>query len=442
MLVPQSFSTYTLERHVQGAAIKRILAAALQAVDPQTAVSHFVQRQGDVLFVDGQAYPLGKNGRIILIGLGKAAQAMTLPLATLLADFSLSGLIISKHAILPMTGFEIQPGGHPMPDENSLRAGEKAIRLVHDLDENDLVLCLISGGGSALMSAPQAGISLLDMRGLTAALLGCGARIDEINCLRRHLDRLKGGGLARLAFPARVVSLILSDVVDNSLETIASGPTAPDPSTRLDALAILEKYELNSRTPVEIVRALQVSPETSGADDPIFERVQNVIIGSNALVVNAVLRQAQAEGITAFSLGSEWQGEARQVAGHFCQMFGSVPYPRPFCMAAGGETTVSLRGSGKGGRNQELALAAVRVLAGMQNSLLVTFATDGEDGPTDAAGAVVSSETLQRGLDRGFSPDEFLENNDAYTYFGALSDLLKPGPTGTNVNDLTLMFGF
>jgi hydroxypyruvate reductase len=303
------------------------------------------------------------------------------------------------------------------------------------------VICLISGGGSALMSAPQPGVSLSDLRGLTSALLACGARIDEINTLRRHLDGLKGGGLARLAAPAKVVSLILSDVVGNPLEAIASGPTAPDPSSRADALGVLEKYDLTAKVPQAILDILKTAPETPKPGDGLFERVQNVIVGSNALAAESALSQARSEGFHPQLLGNDWQGEAREVARELSQRLIQSPLPRPFCLIAGGETTVTLRGNGLGGRNQELALAAVRELAGRRDTLLVSLATDGEDGPTDAAGAVVSAESLQRGLDQGLSPETFLDDNDAYHYFSALEDLLKPGPTGTNVNDVTFCFG-
>jgi hydroxypyruvate reductase len=368
---------------------------------------------------------------------------MALPLADLLSDQSPRGLLIPKQAsIQPPSGFEIQPGGHPVPDEMSLRAGEKALELVENLNENDLLICLISGGGSALMTAPHPGISLSDLQQLTSALLACGARVDEINTLRRHLDLLKGGGLARLASPARVVSLILSDVVDNPLEAIASGPTAPDPSRRADALGVLEKYSLMDKVPKSIRELLGTAPETPKPGDELFERVQNVIVGSNALAAESAFRLARSEGFHPYLLGNHWQGEAREVGRELSRLLKHSSEQRPFCLIAGGETTVTLRGNGRGGRNQELALAAVEELAGPHDVMLVALATDGEDGPTDAAGAVVSGDTMQRGLNIGLAPEDFLVNDDSYTYFNALNDLLKPGPTGTNVNDLMFCFGF
>lgn len=457
-IAPASFHARTLSAHPRGQAVQRILAAAIQAVEPQTAVLRFIRREGETLWVADRPYDLTRIGEIRLLGVGKAALGMTLPVLRLLADRPLRALLIPK--TLP-AGFSlatlgeglfhrvhIQPGGHPLPNESSLLAGQQARALAAGLTERDLLICLISGGGSALMSAPRAGVTLDDLQSLTASLLACGARIDEINLLRRHLDELKGGGLARLAAPARVVSLILSDVVGSPLEAIASGPTAPDPSTRAEALAVLQRYGLTETIPPAILRVLQTAPETPKPGEPLFERVQNVIVGSNRLAAQAALEQAAREGFQTGFLGDDWQGEARETAGRLCALLAAhfpdrtgdgLPGGENLCLIAGGETTVTLRGSGRGGRNQELALAAVRPLSRLPGSLLIALATDGEDGPTDAAGAVVSHETLARGLRLGLDPDVFLAANDSYSYFSALDDLLRPGPTGTNVNDLTFL---
>jgi hydroxypyruvate reductase len=432
--------------------VARILAATMQAVEPGAAVRNFVKREEQALQIAGQEIHLEQIRQITILGLGKAAQAMTAPLLEMLADQNLQGLLIPKQVSgQPGPGFEVCPGGHPVPDENSLLAGQKALALVDALRPGDLLICLISGGGSALMSAPLQGVTLTDLRALTSALLGCGARIDEINTLRRHLDRLKGGGLARAAHArgARLVSLILSDVVFNPLEAIASGPTAPDPSTRAEALAVLDKYGLRQNCPAAILHALESAPETPKADDPLFKNVENALVGSNLLAAQAALAQGETEGFQTKLLGNDWQGEARLVARELCRELKRTPIPRPFCLVAGGETTVTLLGKGRGGRNQELALAAAVELAGLPNVMLVSLATDGEDGPgseqggaMDAAGALVCGETLARGQERGLDAQASLENNDSYPYFSALGDLLKPGPSGTNVNDLTFLFGF
>jgi hydroxypyruvate reductase len=442
MLSPLSFSTQSLIDCPYGEAITSILAAALQAVDPGMSVRRFVQRAGNSLWVDGHTYPIEDMQQIRVLGLGKAAHGMAESFVEIITGFPYRGLLIPKYAPAQfLKEFTVSPGGHPVPDHRSLLAGRQAIRFVSGLSEEDLLICLISGGGSALMAAPLAGVSLADLQALTAILLACGARIDEINTLRRHLDQLKGGGLAKLASPARTISLILSDVVNSPLEVVASGPTAPDPSSLADVQRVLDKYDLQQTIPASILAVLETTPETPKLGDPLFERVQNLVVGSNLQATQAALHQAQREGFTIRSLGNNWQGEACLVAVELSRILKSAPDQRPFCLVAGGETTVTLRGGGRGGRNQELALAAVQELAGLPNVMFVTLATDGEDGPTDAAGAVVSGDTLQRGLEGGLKPQTFLEDNDAYSYFSALGDLLKPGPSGTNVNDLVFLFG-
>ncbi len=442
-MLPEAFSTRILENHPYGGAVTRILAHAIQAVEPGNAVRQWVGRQGDVLKVGEREYSLEEGKRVRILAVGKAAHAMGRALVELLAEYAPQCLIIPKHhPDQPIPGLECQIGGHPVPDENSLCAGEKAIQLAQGLSEDDLLICLISGGGSALMSAPYAGITLADLQQLTSSLLACGARIDEINTLRRHLDRLKGGGLARLAAPARVVSLILSDVVGSPLEAIASGPTAPDPTTLEEALNILEKYEILEKVPHGILTALENAPETPKPGDVLFERIQNLIVGSNPLAAQAALRQAAAEGFHTVFLGDTWQGEARGVGVELCRVLMNFLGEGPVCLVGGGETTVTLRGKGRGGRNQELALAAVRGLAGIADVMLVALATDGEDGPTDAAGAVVSGDTFSVGSSLGLMPEDYLADNDAYSYFDRLGDLLKPGPSGTNVNDLYFLFRF
>ena len=426
--------------------VARILVAALDAVEPGAVVERYLTSN-----------PLPLAGRVFALGLGKAA----VPMTQALSRFTnlTHTLVITKHAstldpsTTLKTSFEpatIIESGHPVPDSRSQAAGEAALKFVSALREDDLLVCLISGGGSALMTAPT--VPLEDLQALTSALLACGARIDEINTLRRHLDRVKGGGIAK-ATKARVLSLILSDVVGSPLEAIASGPTVPDLTTKDDAIAIIRKYELS--VPPSIHHALSSNPETPKSDDPIFSRVQNVIVGDNALAAEAALTQAQKEGFYTEYLGSDWQGEAREVGLELAKKLRvtTTSQSRPFCLIAGGETTVTLStrpstrppkiggsAQGKGGRNQELALAAVPQLAGL-DALLISLATDGEDGPTDAAGAVVNGETLQRAEALGLDVAGHLSRNDSYSFFERLDDLLKVGPTGTNVNDLIFLTG-
>ena len=438
----KNFYTTTLRSHPRGQDVVQILNACVQAVEPGNAVRRFVKREKNLLFIDNQKYDLDEFENVIVLGLGKATEAMSLSLLDVLAPHPSRGLLIPKVTFdSPASGFTVSPGGHPVPTEASVLAGNTAFDLTSSLTERDLLICLISGGGSALMTSPQHGLQLKDLQSLTRSLLACGARVDEINTLRRHLDRVKGGGIAKAANGVRIASLILSDVVGNPLEAIASGPTAPDPSTREDGLNILEKYDLREKVPVAILQVLESTSETPKPGDELFTRVQNILVGSNSLAAQAGLEMAKSLGFHTHFLGDTWQGEAREVAKELCGHF-KRDYQRPFCLIAGGETTVTLRGQGKGGRNQELALAAAIEMNGLDNAVLVTLATDGEDGPTDAAGAVVTGETIQWAEGNNIAAELFLENNDAYSFFDEIGDLLKPGPTGTNVNDLMMLFGF
>jgi len=448
MIVPAQFLTRSLRHSPYGPVITRILAAGLNAVHPGEAVRRFVKREKNKLRIANLLYPLEKDQRTFIIAFGKASLPMADSLAEILRDRLTGGVVIPKHAAGWTSGrLAVMEGGHPVPDERSLAAGRRVIELISGLREEDLVFCLISGGGSALMAAPVGGVTLSDLQALTSSLLACGASIEDINILRRHLDLLKGGGLARLAFPARVVSLILSDVVGNPLEAIASGPTAPDPTTCADALAVLEKYKLPKKIPESVITALRSGYETIKPGDAVFENVDNLLVGSNLIAAQAALKQADIESFHPYLLRTDLQGEARQVAVELCRTLRWAwqtgnPAPRPACIIAGGETTVTLVGNGRGGRNTELALASVTELADFPEVMLLSLATDGEDGPTDAAGAVVNGETLGRAFAMGLDPVDYLRRNDSYTFFAALDDLLKPGPTVTNVHDLIYLFTF
>jgi glycerate 2-kinase len=426
----------------------RILQAALDGADPASAVRRSVQREADSLRVGDRTYDLTSFSHIFILGIGKAGLAMAEALTEIIDERLTSGLVIVKHAQRTTPGpLCVIEGGHPIPDERSLEAGRKVLAFLNRIDVGDLLFCLISGGGSALMTAPLETVSLGDLQALASAMLACGAEITEINTLRRRLDLIKGGGVAKRISPARCISLILSDVVGNPLEAIASGPTAPDPTTRRDAMAVLRKYHLRNQVPSTIWRTLEHGVETPKAGDTIFAHVQNVIVGSNLLAAQASLKQAGQDGFHPYLLRIDLQGEASRVAPDLCRSLRWAwkmgdPVPRPACIVAGGELTVTLHGKGRGGRNQELALAAVTELADFPDVMLISLATDGEDGPTDAAGAVVTGQSYQRALALGMQPVEYLRRNDSYTFFEALDDLLKPGPTGTNVNDLVYLFTF
>ena len=337
-----------------------------------------------------------------------------------------------------------------------MNAGSRATRRLAELlsgaSASDLVICLISGGGSALLASPAPGLTLGDLQSLTSRLLASGADIGEINSLRKHLETLKGGGLARLAAPATLAALVLSDVVGDSLDVIASGPCVPDRTTFQDAYRVLERYAIADDVPMSILARLRAGmrgelSETPKPGDSLFDNVSNLLVGSNRLAANAATEQARREGLNDMLLTTFLQGEARytgRALGAIARQIAASgqPLERPACLVAGGETTVSLTGGGLGGRNQELALGAVFDLAGLSDIALVTLATDGGDGPTDAAGAVVTGETLERARQLGLSPEDHLRRNDAYHFFEPLGDLLKTGATQTNVNDLAFIFAF
>lgn len=419
VFTPENFLATSISSHARSDSIARIISSAFHSVHAGEAVKKYL-RTNEI--------PAAK--RIFALGLGKAACAMTSALADSIQ--LTDSLIITKHAspvdFEPVTVIE---GNHPVPGEASLAAGLAAQRFVSQLTPDDLLICLISGGGSALMAAPI--IPLSELQKLTSALLANGARIDEINTLRRHLDILKGGGLASASNGARIISLILSDVVGNPIEAIASGPTAPDPTTIQDA--IRASKNINSNLPFR---------ETLKPVNPIFQNIKNHIIASNDIALQAAKIQAQAEGFYVEIIHSGLQGEAREIGKSLAEKLKALreKYPRPFCYLAGGEMTVTIKGDGKGGRNQELALGAVDALQGVNDVMLISIATDGEDGPTDAAGAATTGETAQRAESLGMSAADYLSRNDAYSFFDPLGDLIKPGPSGTNVNDLILLLAF
>ena len=412
--------------------VLRIMSSALAAVDPYHAVlSHLPTL----------------DGRVFGLGIGKAA----LPMMDALAEqIPLSGgLAVTKYASgLSRNLYTVIEGGHPIPDARSFHAGERVLDFVSSLQEVDTLVCLISGGGSALVTAPY--VPLDDFQALTSLLLSSGARIDEINILRRQLDRVKGGGVAR-ATKARIISLILSDVIGNPLETIASGPTVPDPTTREDAIAVLKKYDLANEVPSSILEVLESgsSSHSQGVlpysqQQAVGLQSETIIIGDNKLAAQAAMKQAKHEGFYAEILTNELQGEASEVGLMLAKRLREEisKRPRPFCLITGGETTVTIKGQGKGGRNQELALSTVEELRGLENVMLIALATDGDDGPTDAAGAVVTGESAQRARMLGLDSAGSLSRNDAYPFFEALGDLLQPGPTGTNVNDLVFLIAY
>jgi len=448
---PDLLLTHSLRAHPAGLALAEIMAAALDAVDPATAVRHALRNGSDSISVGEQHYQLGEHSRLIVIGAGKAGAPMAQAAYEVLGERISAGLVVVKEGHLGDTRGELGPiqlleAGHPVPDERGVAAAERLGTLLENLRDDDLVLVLVSGGGSALLTSPAPGLTLANLQSLTSLLLRCGATISELNTLRKHCSRLAGGQLARRAQPAQVATLIISDVIGSPLDVIASGPTVPDPTTFADAWAIVQRYQLEAALPTAIRDHLcrgmaDEIPETPKADQPWWARVATNVIASNATAAEAAVVAARERGFNAMLLTTYLEGEAREVGRMAASLARELalqgrPLVRPALIIAGGETTVTLHGDGHGGRNQELALGAIAGLAGLPNAVLVALATDGGDGPTDAAGAVISGTSLARARTMDLDPAEYLRRNDAYHFFAPLDDLLRPGPTLTNVNDL------
>ena len=429
------------------AELEEVFHAGLGAVEPEEAVLRAVQRQGEEIVVAGRSYALADYERVFVVGAGKAGAPMAGAMEQVLGDRLTAGNVTVKYGhTAPLRTVRIEEAGHPIPDESGIRGAERILDRVRDAGERDLVFCVLSGGGSALLVSPAEGIGLEDKQKVTSELLACGASIGEINALRKHLSRVKGGQLARICAPATVVTLILSDVVGDPLDVIASGPTVPDGSSFPACMEIVERYGLSSRLPAAVMGILRAGvegklPENPKADDPILEKVQNVIVANNLAAVRAAAEKAKALGYTPLILSTLMEGETREVAVTHGAIFREVlqtgnPLKRPACILSGGETTVTIKGKGKGGRNQEFSLAVAESIRGVEGIYFLCAGTDGTDGPTDAAGAFADASTLDRGQAMGMDARDYLERNDSYNYFAALGDLLITGPTKTNVMDL------
>jgi glycerate 2-kinase len=431
-------------------ALEHIFRAGLKAVDPERAVRKHVRCKGNQLFIGDRSYPLDRFKRILLIGAGKGTAPMAKALEDILGDWLTSGWIIVKYGHgMNLKKTHIMEAGHPIPDEAGHRATEGLLKQIRECREEDLIVCAFSGGGSALLPAPSPPINLDQKKDTTRLLMECGATINEINTIRKHLSRSKGGWLAKTAYPATLASLILSDVIGDHLDVIASGPTVPDESTYSDCINIIERYDLRDRLPTGVVEyfrqgAAGILPETPKAGDPVFSKVQNLVVGNNRGSLLAAREQAVSLGYNTMILSSQIEGEAREVAQvlaaigkEICQA--DLPLSPPACLLAGGETTVTIRGKGKGGRNQELALAFAIAIDGWERISLLSAGTDGTDGPTDAAGAIVSGLTCRKARQADLNPYAYLLNNNSNAFFESLGDLLKTGPTRTNVMDIICM---
>jgi glycerate 2-kinase len=420
----------TLRRHARA-----IFRAALEAANPAAGVTRELAHED-----------FTRYRNIHVIGAGKAGAAMARAAERALGRRISSGLLNVKYGhTAPLRRIQLNECGHPVPDQRGVEGAQRIAEIAAGAGADDLVLCLISGGASALLPLPADPITLAEKQEVTKLLLACGASIHEINAIRKHISQIKGGQLARLAYPARVLSLLLSDVTGDDLDVIGSGPTAPDASTFARGRGILEKYAILDRVPASvrerIVRGERgESPETPKPGDPIFKRVRNIVTGSNRLAVDAAAARARALGFRALVLSTFIEGETREIARMHAaiakeMLHSGRPLKPPACIITGGETTVTLRGDGLGGRNQEFVLSAAMDIAGLSNVVVLSAGTDGTDGPTDAAGAVADGGTLARDP----RAPQFLARNDSYHYFENLGDLIKTGPTNTNVMDVRII---
>jgi hydroxypyruvate reductase len=428
----------------------RIAQAALAAVTPEGCIRRAIRLDGERLSVEGRVYDLADVRRLLVAGFGKASARMAAALEEILGDRIAAGLVVTADGYkVPTARVEVVEAAHPVPDARGLAAARRIAELVSGAEEGDLVVVLISGGGSALLTLPAEEVSLSDLMRTNELLLRSGAKIQEMNAVRKHLSQVKGGQLARLASPAQVVSLILSDVPGDPLDSIASGPTAPDPTTFQDAARILKRYGLWDEVPQGVRARIEAGlqgevPETPKPGDPVFELVQNVIVGSGRVAAEAAREEGASLGYQAQILTTTLEGEASEVGKVLAALARELvrfrrPIAPPALLVAAGETTVTVRGSGKGGRNQELALSAALGIEGLSGVAILSLGTDGRDGPTDAAGGMVDGGTTARIRTAGVDPEGALVENDSYHALKAASDLLVTGPTGTNVADLYLV---
>lgn len=438
-----------LNREARALALKS-LQSAINIVDPKKIMMSKLSLKDSVLNVNGRSFDLKKFRSVYVVGGGKASGSMAEALEQILGRYVTGGLINvprgSKHETETI---KLHESSHPIPDVSGVEGTRGILEIAGRAKEDDLVICLISGGGSSLMPLPRGEISIDDKRQVTEALLRCGATINEVNTVRKHISDFKGGWLAKKAHPATILNLILSDVVGDPLDFIASGPAVPDSTTFSDAVKVLRKYNLWDKIPVSVKKVLSdgekgLIPETPKADDAAFKKVHSFVVGNNRSATSAARESLKSAGLNTFLLTSVLEGEARQVGVMLTSVAREIiasenPVPKPAGVVAGGETTVTVVGEGLGGRNQEIALAATLKLKDLDGVVVASLSTDGVDGPTDAAGAIADGRTLARAAKMRLNPEKFLAENDSYDFFSRLNDLIFTGPTGTNVNDISVV---
>ena len=421
---------------IRRATMLAMLEGALDEVEPDRAVRRAFRRTKSGIEVAGVHLDTTTFDRVHLLAFGKAAPAMARAVVDELQGFNIGGLVISNHVEPLPFGLDMQVTGHPLPDERSAEAAQASLDLLRRAGDRDLILCLISGGGSALLELPAAGVSLVDEQATVDTLLASGADINELNTVRKHLSAIKGGRLAQAADPAQLFTLILSDVVGNPLDVIASGPSVPDPTTYIDALAVLDRYDLRAKVPAAIVDHLEAGRAATIEETPKTPYPRQVIsiVGDGLTAARGAAAAADLAGLPVTIATTTMTGDARAEALYCLKTAG------PGVTVFAGETTVKVAGKGRGGRNQEAALAAAREFSGDPSVVFATLGTDGIDGPTDAAGAIVDGETRNRGDQLGMDIDAYLAENDSGTYLEATGDVLCTGPTGTNVGDVWVVW--
>ncbi len=429
---------------------RAIFDAGLKAVDSIKAVKNHINRDGNTLRVQGIEYDVGAYENIYVIGMGKAAASMAKAVEDIIGDKLTAGIVNVKYGhTVPLNKIKINEAAHPVPDDAGLKGSQEIIELLKKTGEKDLVICLISGGGSALLPLPAGNLTLEDKQVVTKLLLECGADIHEINSIRKQISAVKGGRLAAFVYPSTLISLILSDVIGDDLDVIASGPTVPDTHTFHDCRNIIQKYKLDQRVPKSVIEYIEKGcsgkiEDTPKSDSPVFERTQNAIGGSNILAVSAAEEKAEELGYNSLVLSTFIHGETKEVAKVHAAIAKEIrssgnPLKKPACIISGGETTVTIEGKGLGGRNQEFVLAAALDIDGLNDVVILSGGTDGNDGPTDAAGAIADGTTISRANDLGLDAYKYLCENNSYNFFKPLGDLLITGPTNTNVMDLRVL---
>jgi hydroxypyruvate reductase len=430
--------------------VDEIFKHVLSTLDSESLVKKKVSINGSTLLVDQREYNLKDYEHIYVIGGGKACAPMAKTVEEILGDRLEDGIVVVKYDhSLPLKKISIIEASHPIPDTNGLEGTSEILKLLSRTGEKDLVICLISGGGSALLVQPHKEVTLQDIQTTSNELLACGATIDEINAVRKHLSIIKGGHLAHASYPSTLITLILSDVVGDPLDIIASGPTVPDESTFDDACKVIEKYSLEDRIPDNVCKLLKKGQNGEARENPkqgdkVFTNTQNVIIGSNKIALEAAKEKATDLGYNTIILSSMVQGESKEAAIFFSAIAKEVhrtgtPVSKPACIIAGGETTVTIKGNGKGGRNQEFALSAAMEIEGYDGIVILSAGTDGTDGPTDATGAIVDSNTCKNARERfRLKPEESLSRNDSYNFFNKTGEHIITGPTLTNVMDIMI----